>query len=411
MIVPCTSRQFACIGGAVAEGRRIMPSDNLPTIWEATPHTIAKIAILKAYLVAWFQILGITMQGKDLTYIDGFAGPGKYTNHPEGSPLAAITAALTARSNSYRRWRAGTIHCAFIEVDQGRYDNLTSKIAPYSGRPGLQLHAVRATFVEGIAQLKGQLSAFDQETPLFVFIDPFGATGVPFSFVADILSHPTSEVLVNLDADGIARIMRASTNSANARILDAIFGDNSWRAIRKRGMEFRRECRAVLDLYQAKLRALPDVSYTFPFEMRSHDGTLNYFLVFASQHPLGLEKMKEAMHQVDDSGSYCFSDAHSGEERLFRFDHPEDYTGQMFDAFRGQTVPYSNVRDYTLNETPFINPKGLLKKLEEQGYIAVLGTGRGRHRGTFPDDHLDTITIAFHDIGTPQALPLFPDMV
>jgi hypothetical protein len=83
MIVSHMGRQFICADGAVAEDRRIMPSDNLPTIWEATPHTIAKIAILKAYLVAWFQILGITMQGKDLTYIDGFAGPGKYTNHPE----------------------------------------------------------------------------------------------------------------------------------------------------------------------------------------------------------------------------------------------------------------------------------------------------------------------------------------
>jgi len=410
MIVPCTSRQFACIGGAVAEGRRIMPSDNLPTIWEATPHTIAKIAILKAYLVAWFQILGITMQGKDLTYIDGFAGPGEYTNHPEGSPLAAITAALTARSNSYRRWRAGTIHCAFIEVDQGRYDNLTSKITPYIGRPGLQLHPVRATFVAGIAQLRGQLSAFDQGTPLFVFIDPFGATGAPFSFVADILSHPTSEVLVNLDADGIARIMRASTNSANASTLDAIFGDNSWRAIQTRAIDFRRECRAVLDLYQAKLRALPDVNYTFPFEMRSHDGTLNYFLVFASQHPLGLEKMKEAMRQVDDTCAYCFSDAHSGEDRLFRFDHPEDYAGQLFDAFRGRTVPYGTVRDYALIETPFINPKGLLKRLEEQGDIDVSGAGRGRHRGTFPDDHLDMIMIAFHDTATPQALSLFSDL-
>jgi len=374
-----------------------MPSDGHPMIWNATPHTIAKIEILSAYLTAWFQILGRTMRGKDLVYIDGFAGPGEYINHPDGSPIAAIKAALIARANSYVAWQAGSIHCAFIEVNPDRYNNLLNRIEPYTARPGLHLHSIRETFVDGLPKLQAQLPSLSSGSPRFVFIDPFGATGVPFSVVATILSSPTSEVLINLDADGISRVMRASENAANAATMDGIFGDNSWRSIRDRGLSFHDESRAALALYQSKLRALPDVNYTFPFEMRSQNGSLNYFLVFASQHYLGLEKMKEAMSRIDCSGAYCFSDAHSEESRLFSFDNPEDYVRQIFDAFRGQAVPYAAVRDYALNETPLTSPKKMLKQLEDEHQVDVRGADLGRSRGTFPDTQIARIEIAFHE--------------
>ena len=43
------------------------PSD---TTWKAEEHTLAKIAILRAYLQAWFAILGRSV-GQDMLYIDG----------------------------------------------------------------------------------------------------------------------------------------------------------------------------------------------------------------------------------------------------------------------------------------------------------------------------------------------------
>ena len=65
-------------------------SKKMPKIWEAPPHTLAKIEILRSYLHAWFSILGSTFTGRDLWYLDGFAGPGEYTNSPDGSPIAAV---------------------------------------------------------------------------------------------------------------------------------------------------------------------------------------------------------------------------------------------------------------------------------------------------------------------------------
>jgi hypothetical protein len=39
--------------------------------------------------------------------------------------------------------------------------------------------------------------------------------------------------------------------------------------------------------------------------MRSSDDLLNYYLPFASQEKLGLQKMKEAMKSIDQDGRFC----------------------------------------------------------------------------------------------------------
>ena len=54
------------------------------TVWALEPHTRAKHEILKRYLQAWMPILS---RGNfpEIMYIDGFAGPGKYTGGEDGS--------------------------------------------------------------------------------------------------------------------------------------------------------------------------------------------------------------------------------------------------------------------------------------------------------------------------------------
>jgi three-Cys-motif partner protein len=61
--------------------------------------------------------------------------------------------------------------------------------------------------------------------PTFAFIDPFGATGLPFRVIADILSYRSCEVLLNLDSDGISRLISAQEFEKNQKNLDALFGD------------------------------------------------------------------------------------------------------------------------------------------------------------------------------------------
>jgi len=148
----------------------------------------------------------------------------------------------------------------------------------------------------------------------------------------------------------------------------------------------------VLGLYKRRLRSLSQVRYVFPFAMNTRQGQLNYHLVFASQHPLGLEKMKEAMKAVDQTGVYSFSDDSIGQGQLFDFSAPADWADKMQAALGGSWRPYAEFRDYALNETPFINPKGMLKHLKTLGKLQVHWIAAPAKTG-FPEEKIRSILI------------------
>ncbi|MFQ5472097.1 MAG: three-Cys-motif partner protein TcmP [Dehalococcoidia bacterium] len=371
----------------------------IDTVWKAEPHTVAKIALLSAYLKAWFSILGAarTRRGQEILFIDGFAGPGEYTNHTTGSPIAAIDAATSVLNTHSDKWVAGDVYCAFIDNDQARIEHLERRLTTVTHHPRIHTSVHATTFVEGLKAVKvDRPRAFTRQDPLFVFIDPFGATGASFAAVAEILRSPSSEVLINLDADGIARIFHAGDDANRDVLLADIFGDDSWRAVLSTETGFDAQCRQILELYKRRLRSLPGIGHVFAFEMRGKSGSLNYFLVFASGHPLGLEKMKEAMKSIDQSGAYAFCDANVGQPLLFRFDDPADFARRMFERFKGQRISYKELRDFALNETPFSNPKKMLRFLEEHKLIEHVEVRRGKKRrqGTFPEGVVAAIVFA-----------------
>src|SRR5688572_7172310 len=132
-------------------------SKRMDTLWDADPHTLAKIAILKNYLHAWFRILGKTRGGQTLLYVDGFSGPGYYKNHAEGSPLAALNTAVDAVSALGGEMSAAAIHCAFIERDRARYEVMNEAVAAYEGRPKIGITKVNDAFVAGIAVIRKKI--------------------------------------------------------------------------------------------------------------------------------------------------------------------------------------------------------------------------------------------------------------
>lgn len=365
-----------------------MSSKQKGTTWEADPHTIAKIKILRGYLAAWFPILGRGSFAGDLCYIDGFCGPGQYTNYQSGSPLCALEVAAETIEKLGNNWNINKISFFFFDDNENRISYLENLIQPYRSNPKFEITTLNLTFEKGVEYIKKVFpGVFTSGSPLFAFIDPFGATGVPFEIIENLLLLPRSEILLNLDADGIARIQKAGKDSKNKENLLSIFGDDTT-AAKLTESEFNRLCIQVLNVYRAKLRKIPKVKYTYPFEMRSDNDALNYFLLFASQHPLGLEKMKEAMRAIDQTGQYCFSDANINQVQLIKFDCPELYGKKMHAHFLGKKVRWSDIVDFSLNETPFPNPKGMLKLLENDNLVLVTSSDAKRRRSTYAKPEL-----------------------
>lgn len=282
----------------------------------------------------------------------------------------------------------------FIEENQKRFNHLKTKVGATTNPKKIHTYFLNSTFVDGLSELRKQAhNPFSPPSPLFVFVDPFGAKGVPFTDIKDLLSRESSEVLINFDSDGIGRIFRAKGAANHEDILNRVFGDDSWNTELAKHQISHELYRGVLALYKQKLRTLPNVRYVFAFEMRSAKDTIDYHLVFASQHPLGLEKMKEAMKKIAKNGDYCFSDAvHPDQTTLFRLDDPSAHSQQFFEHFCGRVVLYPELNDYALNETPFTNPKSMLKDLEGKGMIQVNSSDPKRRKGTFNEENLLGIT-------------------
>ena len=58
-------------------------------IWPAAPHTLAKHTVYRQYLSKWMPIMVHSWKG-NVTYAEGFAGPGIYTGGEPGSPVIAL---------------------------------------------------------------------------------------------------------------------------------------------------------------------------------------------------------------------------------------------------------------------------------------------------------------------------------
>jgi three-Cys-motif partner protein len=378
-------------------------SKRLPVVWDADPHTIAKIEILKAYLNAWFRILGMSRRGEKILYVDGFAGPGRYRNHAEGSPLAAIRAAEKTIQSLDEKFIAAELHCAFIESHTERFKVLSETVEPFLGKRGIGITLKKCEFVEGIEEIRKKLPGpFRGDGPLFVFADPFGGTGIPFKTFARCMDGETAELLINLDADGIGRIFAADNNNRDVQLTE-LFGSDCWRKELTAIGDLKKLSVQILDLYKKRLRTLPGVKFVWSFAMRGSKNAINYHLVFATKHPLGMEKMKEAMKSIDKSGSYSFSDAHVEQQVLFRDDNEDAYADALFQEYDGKTISWEDARVFALNETPFINPKSMLAVLEKQERLRVETYGnQPRKAGSFPEAKVRALRFGRFGVSTSQ---------
>ncbi len=344
--------------------------------WPAPGHTLAKIAILRAYLQAWFKILG-TAVPRDLLYVDGFAGPGGYAGGEDGSPMVAIKVASDARTSSGTRWRAKTVRIVLVESDAARFNALKSRIAAHRREAGLRVQCINDEFASAFETIKGEhREAFTSSMPLFAFLDPFGVKGIPFHCVREILSSETSEVFLLLDTDGIERIRSAGDNAGHKKILDEVFGGPAWQNI-SFSSDSRVNGQIILAAYREQLRNAAGVKFTFSFEMRKSNGALSHHLLFATKHIRGLEKMKEAMASVDKT--FIFVGGRANQQFLFNTDDPVVVRSDAENYFQqqcsGREKSFDEVRSWILQETPYLRPDGILNEIRARHGIEAITVG------------------------------------
>jgi three-Cys-motif partner protein len=346
------------------------------TLWPLEPHTRAKHEILRRYLEAWTAILGLG-GFPTIAYVDGFAGPGVYDNGEDGSPIIALKAALKhqARISSELRF-------LFIEHDKKRAAQLNECVSTLALPANFKVRVAEGmTFAEGFRAhlLDRYREANKPLPPTFAFIDPFGWTGVPFTVVKEILSHKSCEVLFNFMYEEINRFIEHPDQTKN---FDDLFGTPDWRGVSKI-VDARARREFLHGLYVRQLRQEAGARYVRSFEMRNKKDATDYFLFFATNSAKGMEKMKEAMWKLDESGEFRFSDATVPAQTLLFTPQPNFDTLRraILDRFQGTAVTVADIEDFVLAETPFRPThykKQVLAELEGEGKIVAVDPKPGR---------------------------------
>jgi three-Cys-motif partner protein len=278
------------------------------TVWQLEPHTRAKHEILRRYLQAWMPILA---QGgfRNILYIDGFAGPGRYAGGEDGSPIIAVKSAL-----AHTERIKGKILFLFVEEKRDRAAVLRECLDELVIPSNFHIKvAAGERFSEAFDELKQFYSQRNRHLPpTFAFIDPFGWTGAPFEIVRFILGQPRCEIFVTFMYEEINRFLAHRDQPAN---FDQFFGTQRWREGVQLQFASDRN-RFLQDLYIRQLKEPGSAKYVRSFQMRNASGLTDYYLFYATNNLLGLQKMKEAMWRVDESGEFTFSDATDARQLL-----------------------------------------------------------------------------------------------
>ena len=229
------------------------------------PQTKVKHLILDRYLGAWGSIIihGLKSQPTvlHLVYIDCNASYGRFAGELEdkitkrevlsvyGSPIIGVN-----RLDSLTKWakdKYGKVvrtSSILIEKDPKIFHELKQSLS----MAGLD-HRVKETdnfsalkngeialLCEDSTLMASKLVSYTQSGSKFSFflLDPYGPTGIPLSFVSEIIRHRKHDVIINMPYQDLHKksgiVTKLNLGSAEIELVrnyDEMFGNNKWQNI------------------------------------------------------------------------------------------------------------------------------------------------------------------------------------
>lgn len=290
--------------------RKAQKAETVP--WAADPHTLVKHALYRQYFGKWFPIMINGRWDGDVTYAEGFSGPGVYLGGHPGSPVIAFNAIPTEGRAAVK---AKAIRMLFVDDDQRCIDILRSELAKSAAPLSLaELPRGRGITVDiepGLCEPR-LLELLDAHAvwgkPILMVLDSWG-TATSFDLVRRIAGNPSSEVLITMGPNYFARF----AEKENEAVGDMVYGESGWRNVARLASD--QKSQWLRQRYRETiLRA--GFQHVLDFELVDAGGRPLY-LFFGTTHPLGLRKMKEAMWEVDDVNGIGYRDPRDpGQETL-----------------------------------------------------------------------------------------------
>ncbi|MFS0701279.1 three-Cys-motif partner protein TcmP [Cellulomonas sp. 179-A 4D5 NHS] len=382
------SIQGATFRGPPTEERRTDMAQE-PVVWDADPHTKAKHDLYRRYLDRWMPIMIRGAWKGDVTYAEGFSGPGVYADGSPGSPLIAFD---TIRQDESLRARSvkKNVRMLFVEQRSDRCDRLREELAKRSHplaldalpeKAGITVEIRQGSYDPTLVALLDEHRCWGK--PILAVLDSWGG-GVNIDLVQRIAKNPSSEVLITLQPQFFSRFADAPERKHG----DAVFGHSRWRDVAKQPSH--RKTRWLIERYRDTIHGA-GFTHVLDFELVDHRGA-SLYLVFGTAHDKGLQKMKEAMWEVDPGYGSGYRDPRDpNQQTLLIEDRPQTHALRRLirahlEAQPARSATVHEICDFAFRKTIFktAQASSVVKEMAEQGDVI-----RVRH----PQRNLDVITL------------------
>ena len=276
-------------------------------LWPLESATAAKHRLYKRYLDAWWPIL-LQQRSRDgwlwprVTYLDAFAGPGRYLGGEEGSPVFALRKLLRHDAAERMHLSRDRVRLLFMEKRSDRYQYLQSELERCFGALDElpvwpeAYHAEAGTDAERLLEITGAWGH-----PILAIFDSWGNVNVPLRLIGRLAQNPASEVIVTFGPNWFSRRENLEPDR-----LDVVFGGRKYWEPASKEQRTDERWRVWLATYRAALRRA-GFRFQLHFQIVPKTG-LPLYLVYGTKHPKGVEVMKDAMWEVDGNDGMGFAD-------------------------------------------------------------------------------------------------------
>jgi three-Cys-motif partner protein len=276
-------------------------------LWPLEPATAAKHQLYKRYLDAWWPILlqPSPRNGRlrpRVTYLDAFAGPGRYEGGEEGSPVFALHRLLGHVAVDRMHLSRERVRLLFMEKRRDRYEFLRSELKRHFGvLDDLPVWPEVRQAEAGMAAEDLLTEAGAWGHPILAIFDSWGNVNVPLSLIRKVALNTSSEVIVTFGPNWFNRRERLEPEQ-----LDMVFGGRQhWQPADQESRPDER-WRAWLATYREALRR---AGFRFQLQFRIVPKTGQpLYLVYGTGHEKGVQVMKDAMWEVDGIDGMGFQD-------------------------------------------------------------------------------------------------------
>jgi three-Cys-motif partner protein len=337
---------------------------------ESREQSQVKATIVAKYFWAWAKVILPTAKkhGGRIAYIDLFAGPGRYKDGTNSTPLRVLE---TAIADADLRQSLVTL---FNDKDPENVSSLRSAIESLSGTGRLK-HKPQIINEEIGTEIVKQFEKM-RLVPTLFFVDPWGYKGLSLGLINSVLKNWGCDCIFFFNYN---RINMALTNDAVREHMQVLFGEERAKAIRQEleGLDPSEREKLVLERLSEALKEM-GANFVLPFTFKNEYATrTSHHLIFASKHFRGYEIMKgimarESSEQNQGVPSFEFSPASERFPLLFELSRPlDDLEAMLLSEFAGKSFTMHEIYEKHNVGRPFTesNYKKILAMMETAGKI------------------------------------------